>query len=217
MDKFTLLSVIPWKLCDESNVEQWTVQRMDNPYGTGTPHINRIVIVDDSRAFAMWIRKLLMRTISANHHALEIKTFYDLEIAEKYIHSNVCTLVFIDNIFTENNATGEMVTHDLLSTEQCPQNVILMSGSCFQMNIKHNCVSLVQKQSMSTELIYSIVNSAGIPVKRVQIKKKLRIKRKLRPKQKLIEWTVGKDPRPRRVRVLSGVRLQKLNNYVEPK
>jgi len=204
VDKFDSLKITPWKYMGQSNTDQWTLSVFHGLYNVRTKQIVRIVIVDDSKTYAIRLKHMIMRIVQVqDFQSLEIKTFLKLSDAEKYLHRFKCTLVFVDNIFP-CRSTGLMMVDDLLRSEQCPTKVVVMSGDSLSVDDKP-LVTKIQKKLINIETVRAFVIHAGIS-HRLSRRKLHTIKRKLHTvKLTQSEWSLGKDPRPLRVRQMTRV------------
>lgn len=199
VDKFDLLTITPWKFVDN----KWTLSAVVGPYTTCSLQIIRIVIVDDSVAYALRLKHMLMKIVKCNEYQqLEIKTFIKLADAEKYLSLFKCTLVFVDNIFPDSSTGLMMAQRLLMDTEQCPTTLVMMSGE--EMETSMPSITKVHKNLIDRKKVCAFLLQAGInhhPRKLNRGPRKLNRIGSLTTNME--RWTVGKDPRPKRVRVLN--------------
>ena len=111
----------------------------------------RIVIVDDSPAYVIRLRRLICDLISPEH--VLINTFHDLGAAETALLS--CTragLVFLDNTFPKSTSSGLELS---LSLWQSPhffaRSFVVMSGEDDFDESSHDMTSLKQQQVFDAE------------------------------------------------------------------
>ena len=98
VDKFDGLKIRPWK----HNNNQWTLSVFAGPYATTISSVIRIVIVDDSKVYALRLKYMLMKLVMVkDHQKLEIKTVHELTTAKKYLYRFKCTLVFLETSFSK--------------------------------------------------------------------------------------------------------------------
>jgi len=136
------------------------------------PKCSRIVIIDDSQSYTTRLRRLLGRNTKKN---VKITTFPTLESAEIYLNIYKCHLVFIDNIFPENeSSTGKEFAHNLLTDKKTQPKLVLMSGDELKDVSKHKKLSVTSKIDLTSSSIRNFVKEAGLKCK----KKKDIIKRK---------------------------------------
>lgn len=63
VDRFDLLKITPWKYLGQSNTDQWTLSVFHGLYNVRTKQIVRIVIVDDSKTYAIRLKHMIMRIV----------------------------------------------------------------------------------------------------------------------------------------------------------
>lgn len=202
VDKFDGLKITPWK----HHNEQWTLSVFAGPYNTNITSVIRIVIVDDSKVYAMRLKYMLMRIVLVqDHQKLEIQTFHDLTTAKKYLHQFKCTLVFVDNVFP-CSSTGLLMVHGLMQTAHCPTKLVMMSGHAVSEDVPR--ITKIHKKLLNTKTVRAFIIQAGIS-HHPGVRKLRKLARN--PCRDLTRdltrdpllWVRGKDPRPLRVRQLA--------------
>ena len=213
VDKFEDLSITPWKYTEQHNDGKWTLTVPRGPYLTLPDESVRIVIVDDSKAYTMWLKHVLMKiVIVKDNQQLEIKSFLELGEAEKYLRQFKCTLVFVDNIFP-GCSTGTQMVQRLVANQgrrRRPTTLVMMSGDDID---DLRSLTSVHKNMLNMKTVRTLVGEAGILCHLQRTRKLLCRKLKcprpvpVSPGVSLAVWSVGKDPRPLRVRTLNSAKL----------
>lgn len=210
MDKFDGLVITPWKYTEQHKDDKWTLAVLRGPYLTRVDESVRIVIVDDSKAYTLRLKHMLMQIVLVNaNQRLEIKSFLELAEAEKYMHRFKCTLVFVDNIFPGCSTGMMMVQRLLVNTCRCPDALVMMSGEDMSQD---DCQSVMRmhKNVLNMKRVRTFVKQAGILSHRRTRKlvgHQLKCPRQSSPPTRLAtrlaKWTLGKDQRPLRVQILN--------------
>jgi len=189
VDKFDRLKITPWKHTND----QWTLAVVTGPYVTTINSVIHIVIVDDSKAYTLRLKYMLMKLVMVkDHQKLKIKTFHELTTAKKYLYQFKCTLVFVDNVFP-CSSTGLAMVHSLMRTEHCPTKLIMMSGHPIPEDVP--LITKIRKKLLDMKTVRAFIIQAGISHHHTR-----KLTRKLDRK---LDRTIGKDPRPKRVRQLN--------------
>jgi protein kinase A len=140
--------------------------------------VYKIVIVDDSFAYTKRLQRLLQRVLYGTvgvGKGIEIQCFSCLETAESHLIQFPASLVFMDNIFSNNNTTGLDVSVQINQNNTTMENrIILMSGghlNCvgYYGQVKHagfptSVIGMLPKKHIDAHIIHYACRVHNIPV-----------------------------------------------------